>query len=136
MVDQDKKEEIEVPSPVRSPQNEAVDKKTSASEQAVHFEQEKQEKHKTRISQDDDIVSARIEKGNRFDEMDISASKGIDKTVQKVEFLGQKEKIEHLLQVAREKGGEKGLIEAIKMARNMNDRLYWIPFMIFWKEVF
>lgn len=120
MVDQDKNEEIIVPAPVRGV-NEAVDKKTSAAEQAIHFGQEKQEKHKTRISQDDAIVSAELRREIELMKMDAGTQQSVDKTVQKVEFLGQKEKIEHLLKIARENGGEKGVLIAVKSAEKMGD---------------
>jgi DUF1009 family protein len=39
------------------------------------------------------------------------------KGVQRLEFLGQKEKIEHLLKIAH----EKGVLTAVQMAKEMND---------------
>ncbi len=50
-------------------------------------------------------------------EMDDGTKAEAEKAREKIEFLGEKEKIEHLLQLAR----EKGVVFAIQVARKMNE---------------
>jgi penicillin-binding protein-related factor A (putative recombinase) len=50
-------------------------------------------------------------------ELDDKTKKLAEKKSQKIEFLGEKEKIEHLLQIAR----EKGVTFAIEVAKKMNE---------------
>jgi hypothetical protein len=50
-------------------------------------------------------------------ELDEKTKQEAAKGVQRLEFLGQKEKIEHLLKIAH----EKGVLVAVQMAKEMND---------------
>jgi hypothetical protein len=50
-------------------------------------------------------------------ELDEKTRQEAVKGVQRLEFLGQKEKIEHLLKIAH----EKGVLVAVQMAKEMND---------------
>ena len=104
---QDKKEELES-------QNE----KSPASEQAVHFEQG-QEKilERKELSQEDKIVSAGLRREIEMMELNPETKIEAEKKAKKIEFLGEKEKVQHLLQIAR----EKGLVFAIQVARRTND---------------
>ena len=66
---------------------------------------------------DDRIVSAELRKEIEMMELDDELKGEAKKKAEKIEFLGEKEKIEHLLQMAR----EKGLVFAIQVARKMNE---------------
>ena len=50
-------------------------------------------------------------------EVDEKTKEEAEKKAKKIEFLGEEDKIEHLLQIAR----EKGLVFAISVARKMNE---------------
>ena len=50
-------------------------------------------------------------------EVDDATKDEAKKKADKIEFLGEKEKIEHLLQIAR----EKGVVFAIQVAKKMNE---------------
>lgn len=50
-------------------------------------------------------------------ELDSEAKNEVSKKAQKIEFLGEKEKINHLLEIAR----EKGVVFAVGVARKMNE---------------
>jgi hypothetical protein len=69
------------------------------------------------ILRDDKIVSAELRKEIEMMELDDNTKAEAEKKAEKIEFLGEKEKIEHLLQIAR----EKGLVFAIQVARKMNE---------------
>ena len=113
MAEPDKKDLPEQVGEIKTPE-----KKTSATEQAVHFDWEKDKKvEKKRISEDDKIVSAELRREIELMQLSDEEKKGADKIVSKIEFLGEKEKIEHLLKIAR----EKGLVYAIQVARRMNE---------------
>ena len=102
---QDKQEELNAP-----------EKRAPAAEQAVNFEREKSSERKE-ISQDDKLVSAELRKEIEMMELDDSTKAEAEKKAEKIEFLGEKEKIEHLLQMAR----EKGVFFAIQVAKRMNE---------------
>ena len=107
MAFQDEKEQIKVP-----------EKKTPAGEQAVHFEQEGEKKIERReVPQDDKIVSAELRREIEMMELDDKTKAEAKKKAEKIEFLGEKEKIEHLLAVAR----ERGVLFAVQIARKMNE---------------
>jgi hypothetical protein len=107
MAFQDKKEGIKVP-----------EKKIPAGEQAVHFEKEGGRSTERReISPDDKIVSAELRKEIEMMEVDDKTKNEAKKKAEKIEFLGEKEKIEHLLDIAR----EKGVVFAIQVAKKTNE---------------
>lgn len=106
MADQNKKEEINIPK-----------REISASEQPIHFEQEGAIPEKREISPDDKIVSDELRREIEMMELDDKTKAEAEKKAEKIEFLGEKEKIEHLLKMAR----EKGLVFAIQVARKMNE---------------
>jgi hypothetical protein len=74
-----------------------------------------QEKKET--SREDRLVSAELRREIEMMELDDEMKKVAEKKAEKIEFLGEKEKIEHLIQMAR----EKGLVFAIQVARKMNE---------------
>ena len=93
------------------------ERRIASGEQAVHFGQEKKENVERRISPDDKIVSEELRREIDLMAGNQSLAKDINKEVKIVEFLGEKEKIEHLLKIAR----TKGLVYAISVARKMNE---------------
>ena len=108
MVDQNKKEEIEV-----------QEKKIPAPEQAPRFEQEDRKipEKKEVLQQEDKIVSAELRREIEMMELDDKTKAEAEKKAEKIEFLGEKEKIEHLLEMAR----EKGVVFAIQVAKRMQE---------------
>jgi len=94
------------------------EKKIPSGEQAVHFEQESvRVPEKLEISRDEKIVSDKLRQEIDMMELDDKTKKEANKKAEKIEFLGEKEKIEHLLQMAR----EKGVLFAIQVAKKMNE---------------
>jgi len=63
------------------------------------------------------IVSEQLRKEIDLMELDEEKKEEAKKKAQKIEFLGEKEKVQHLLEIAR----EKGVIFAVGVARKMND---------------
>jgi len=104
---QDKKEELE-----------SQKEKAPAGEQDVHFRQEMEKKIERReMSPDDKIVSAELRREIEMMKLDDTTKKDAEAKAEKIEFLGEKEKIEHLLKIAR----ERGLVFAIHVAKKMNE---------------
>ncbi|MCX6718626.1 MAG: hypothetical protein NTY81_03460 [Candidatus Staskawiczbacteria bacterium] len=102
----------------KNEENIVPEKRVSPPEEAGHFDW-KQEKgiEKKEISPDDERVSKELRQEIEKMELDDNAKAEAEKKAQKIEFLGEKEKIEHLLQMAR----EKGVVFAIQVARRMNE---------------
>jgi len=87
-------------------------------ERPVRVEQEAEKiPERKEISEDDKRVSAELRKELEMMELDDATKGEVEKKREKIEFLGEKEKIEHLLQMAR----EKGVVFAIQVARSMNE---------------
>ena len=104
---QKKKEELEL-------QREKI----PSNEQSVHFEREGNKAPESKeISEDDKIVSAELRREIEMMELDPNTKKEAEVQREKIEYLGEKEKIEHLLQMAR----EKGVVFAIQVAKKMNE---------------
>ena len=66
---------------------------------------------------DEKTVTDQIRKEIEMMELDENLKAEAKKKASKIEFLGEKEKIEHLLESAR----EKGVVFAVKTAREMKD---------------
>ena len=92
--------------------------KIPTGEQPVAVENQ-QEKvlEKKEISQNDRAVSAELRREIEMRELEPGTKKDAEIEREKIEYLGEKEKIEHLLQIAK----EKGLVFAIQIARKMNE---------------
>ncbi|GEM_PF-1823530 len=106
MVDnKDKNEEINIPERI-----------IPAIEQSPRVEIEKSPE-RGEISREDKIVSAELRKEIEMMELDDNTKAEAKKKAEKIEFLGEKEKIEHLLQIAR----EKGVLFAVQVAKRMNE---------------
>ncbi|MCX6722406.1 MAG: hypothetical protein NTY04_04490 [Candidatus Staskawiczbacteria bacterium] len=92
------------------------EKRTSPLERGAHFETEK--KPETReVSPYEKMVSADLRREIEMMDLDEKTKGEAEKKAKKIEFLGEKEKIEHLLEVAR----EKGVVFAIQIAKKMGD---------------
>jgi len=104
--DQDKKEIVPTP-----------EKRFSDLEQNRPVEQRENIVERKELSQDEKRVSAELRREVGLMELDENLKKEAEKKAEKIEFLGEKEKVEHLLQMAR----EKGITFAIQVARKMND---------------
>lgn len=104
---QDKQEDIKTP-----------EKKVPSGQEVEHFDWDKEKKiEKREISPDDKIVSSELRREIEMMELDDATKDEAEKKAKKIEFLGEKEKIEHLLQIAR----EKGVVFAVQVARRMNE---------------
>lgn len=98
-------EKPKVPSQERHPQP-IVERKEGASE------------HVANPSEREGIeVDKELRREIEMMELDEATKQEASKGVQRLEFLGQKEKIEHLLKIAH----EKGVLTAVQMAKEMND---------------
>jgi len=105
MTDQDKKEII-------------IEEKKSESKQEIFPSQEvlaMPEKGETSLQ--DKIITDELKREIELMELDETAKTEAEKAKQKIEFLGEKEKIEHLLQIAK----ERGVIFAVQLAKKMNE---------------
>lgn len=97
---------------------EITEREISAGEQKIEFEKEGQvPAEKKEISADEKVVAEELRKEIDTMELDDNLKEEAKKKAQKIEFLGEKEKLEHLLQIAR----EKGVVFAIKVAKEMKD---------------
>ena len=91
------------------------ERRIPAVEQEERIEQELSPEKKE--AKEDRIVLNELRQEIEKMEMDDNAKAGVEKTKEKIEFLGEKEKIEHLLDLAR----QKGVVFAIQVARRMNE---------------
>jgi len=66
---------------------------------------------------EDRIVSAELRREIEMMQIDDNVKKIAEQKAQKISFLGEEEKIKHLLKLAR----EKGVIFAVHVARKMNE---------------
>lgn len=72
---------------------------------------------KREAEKEDELVVSELRKEIDMMELDDKAKAEAEKKAKKIEFLGEKEKIEHLLEMAR----KKGVLFAIQVARKMNE---------------
>ena len=97
---------------------EALEKKTPDNEQTVNLSPEREVTLEGKeLLRDDKAVTAELRREIEMMQLDDNTKKDAEAKAEKIEFLGEKEKIEHLLQTAR----EKGLVFAIHVARKMNE---------------
>lgn len=99
---QDKSDEIKAPEKVSAEQ-----------EQAVHFKQEHERIVEKKENVDDKIISAELRREIEMMELDPVNAKAVEVEKEKIEYLGEKEKIEHLLSMAR----QKGMVFAVQLAK-------------------
>ncbi len=94
------------------------EKRVSAPQEGQRYDWDKERVvEKREIPEFDKVVSEELRREIDALEANEETKKEAEKKAQKIEFLGEKEKIEHLLQLAR----EKGVIFAIQVARKMNE---------------
>jgi len=94
-----------------------LEQKTSASERRVEFKKEAPPApEKKRVSYEK-AVSEELKREIEMMQADEKTKLAAEKSAQKIQFLGQEEKIEHLLKIA----DEKGVVFAVKVAKSMND---------------
>ena len=94
------------------------EKEISAGEQRIEFKKENEPVvEKKEISNEERIIADEIRREIEMMEVEGNLKEEAKKKAQEIEFLGEKEKIEHLLKIAR----EKGIIFAIKSAKEMKD---------------
>lgn len=70
-----------------------------------------------KIAAEEKLISAELRKEIEMMELDDKSKAEAEKKAEKIEFLGEKEKIEHLLEIAR----TKGVVFAIQVARKTNE---------------
>jgi len=92
------------------------ERKILESEQRVEFKREAAPEKKE-ISQEEKLISDKLKKEIEMMELDEKLKAEAKTKAEKIEFLGEKQKIEHLLEIAR----EKGVVFAIQVAKKMND---------------
>jgi hypothetical protein len=107
MIDNKDKQEMKIP-----------EKRALTPEETKHFDWEKEKKvENIEVSPYDKIVSAELRREIEMMELDDKTKAEAKKKAEKIEFLGEKEKIEHLLKIAQ----EKGVVFAVQVARRMNE---------------
>jgi len=92
------------------------ERKISASEQGVDFKREAAPEKKE-ISQEEKLISDKLKKEIEMMELDEELKAEAKNKAAKIEFLGEKQKIERLLEIAK----EKGVVFAVQVAQKMND---------------
>lgn len=103
----DKSEELKTP-----------ERKMSADNAENNFVSETEKNPEKKENQNEkEIVLSELRKEVEMMEVDEKTKEEAKKKAEKIQFLGEAEKVEHLLQVAR----EKGLVFAIQVARRMNE---------------
>lgn len=111
MAIQDKKDEIKAP-----------EKISPVEEQAVHFQQEGIKPIESiETATGDAIVEAELRREIDLLAENPATEKDAEIEREKIAYLGEAEKIEHLLQLAREKGGQAGVVLAVQIVKKMNE---------------
>lgn len=105
---QDKKEKLD------APEKSLVNERVPKVEGEINIE-------KKETVKDREITSAELRREIEMMEIDGSQKEEAQKKAKKISFLGEQDKIEHLLQLAR----EKGVVFAVSVARQMNE-----PFLL------
>jgi len=109
-------------SPINSNKEENLkvpERKISSSEEWAEFGKDRPKNvQETEVSEiDEKNIADQIKKEIELMELDETLKAEAKKKALKIEFLGEKEKLEHLLEIAH----EKGVVFAIKTAREMKD---------------
>ncbi len=94
----------------------------SATEQKVHFgnefERPAEEKEPSPYEQ---VVSEELKREIELMEIDPALRAEAEDKAKKMQFLESEQKLEHLLKIAKDKGGMNGIIYAVNVAKAMND---------------
>jgi hypothetical protein len=90
-------------------------------EQNINFEQPTQRENKENIERtnlaEKSNIASQLRREIEMMELDDNLKEEAKKKAKKIEFLGEQEKIEHLLEIAK----EKGILVAIQTAKETND---------------
>lgn len=88
-------------------------------EQGIEFSKEEIETAKKRegVAETEKIITEQLKREIEAMKMDENLKGEAKKKADKIEFLGEKEKIKHLLEIA----GEKGVLFAVGVAKDMKD---------------
>lgn len=98
------------------------ERKISADEQKIEFKKESEPAlEKQEIPSQDKMVAEELKREIEMMELDENLKQEAEEKAKKITFLGDEEKLEHLLAIAK----EKGLVYSVKVAKNMND-----PFLL------
>jgi len=91
----------------------------SMGEQEIRFSKEEVEvaKKRERVLENEKIITDQLKREIEAMEMDDNLKEEAKKKADKIEFLGEKEKIKHLLEIAE----EKGVLFAVGVAKDMKD---------------
>lgn len=93
-----------------------LEKQDSVGEQPIEFEGPPAPEKKEVLSEEK-IITDELRREIEMMEVDDKLKDEAKKKAQKIEFLGEKEKIEHLLEAVR----KKGVVFAVNMAKEMKD---------------
>ncbi|MDP3882626.1 MAG: hypothetical protein Q8Q48_01060 [Candidatus Staskawiczbacteria bacterium] len=99
-------------------QNKNPERRVSAGEQKISFGRESAPvPEKKEVSQEERMISKELMREIELMEADDKTKDEAKVKAKKIEFLGEEQKLEHLLKIAK----EKGVAFAIQVARRMND---------------
>lgn len=85
--------------------------------QRTDFFTEKQEIKKKEVSPEEEIIRQEIRREIDLMNLDEKLKKEAEQKANKISYLGEEEKIEHLMKLAK----ERGVVFSLKVAKNMND---------------
>jgi len=81
------------------------------------FEHEKTEYVEKEISAEEKLIREEVSRELKLMEQDEDLKKESENKAKKIQYLGDEEKLENLLKIAK----DKGVVFAVKVAKNMND---------------
>jgi len=96
--------------------------KIPAGEQHIEFKKEAEPApEKKEVLSQDKLVAEELKREIEMMDLDENLKKEAEEKAKKITFLGDDQKLEHLLKIAK----EKGVVYAVKVAKDMND-----PFLL------
>lgn len=101
----------------RKSAKEFLDKIEDGRESRYDFFSEKKEVKEKEISPEEKIIREEISRELQMMEQDENLKKESEGKAKQIQFLGEEEKIKHLLEIAR----KRGVAFAVKVARDMKD---------------
>ncbi|MFA6190051.1 MAG: hypothetical protein WC711_00860 [Candidatus Staskawiczbacteria bacterium] len=105
-----------------SDQIKSPEKISEQQEQVVPSEQEVvKAPEKGKVSEEDKIIAAELRREIEKMELNPDLAKEVEVQKEKLEYLGEQGKIQHLLELAKAKGGREGLVFAVQTAKTMNE---------------
>lgn len=109
-------EENQVPSEAGKTAKDALERAEKGERYDFSIQDNTETKEKI-VSREDQIVREEIRRELELMDQDENLKKESQSKAKKIQVLGEEEKIEHLLQIAK----EKGVAYAVKMAKDMKD---------------